>query len=38
MISIFNFFKTNKANIVFNKEYRAGYKNLWINNIRDYNP
>ncbi len=22
----------------FNKEYRKGYKNAWIDNIRDYTP
>ena len=32
------FFRTNKQNTIFNKEYRAAYNKLWINNIRDYYP
>lgn len=38
MISFVNFFKLNKKNTLFNKQYRSGYKNLWINSIRDYTP
>lgn len=27
-----------KPSYPFNKEYRRGYKNAWIDNIKDYNP
>jgi len=32
------FLKTKKSPIHFNKEFKDGYKNLWINNIKDYTP
>lgn len=38
MFSFIKFLQTNKSKQVFSKEYKEGYKNLWINNIRDYIP
>lgn len=35
---IMKFLRNNKNPVVLNKEYRAGYNKLWINNIRDYKP
>ena len=35
---IIKFLHMNKRNKVFSKEYKDGYRNLWINNMRDYNP
>lgn len=34
---IFSFF-SKKHSYPFNKEFRRGYKNAWINNIKDYTP
>ena len=31
-------FLSKKHSNQFNKEFRRGYKNAWINNIRDYTP
>ena len=31
-------FFSNKKSSQFNKEFRRGYKNAWINNIKDYTP
>lgn len=28
----------NKNQSPFDKNYRSGYKNLWINDIKDYKP
>ena len=41
IISFFNvkpsFFNSTPSNH-FNSEFRRGYKNAWINNIKDYTP
>ena len=29
---------SKKHSYPFNKEFRRGYKNAWINNIKDYTP
>ncbi len=34
---ILSFFSKNRP-YPFNKEFRRGYKNAWINNIKDYTP
>lgn len=31
-------FLSKKNSIPFNKEFRSGYKNAWINNIKNYTP
>jgi len=31
-------FFSRKSPHQFNKEYKKGYKNAWINNIKDYTP
>ena len=33
-----NIFRSNKNRIHFTQEYRNGYSNLWINNIKNYSP
>lgn len=38
MFFLFNFIQNNKNRTPFNKNYRNGYKNLWINNIKNYTP
>lgn len=35
---IFLELQQNKKKHVFSKEYKRGYKKLWINSIRDYSP
>ena len=36
---IVSFFSSNNSDkYPFNKEFRRGYKNSWINSIKDYNP
>ncbi len=36
---ILSFFsKPQPESYPFNKEFRKGYKNTWINNIKDYTP
>lgn len=34
---IISFFSKNRPS-PFNKEFRKGYKNAWIDNIKDYTP
>ncbi len=34
---ILSFFSKKKS-YPFNKEFRKGYKNAWIDNIKDYTP
>ncbi len=37
--SIINFFKSNKQKShVFDERYRAGYRKLWINSLKNYYP
>ena len=31
-------FLSKKPSSPFTKEYRRGYRNAWINNIKDYTP
>lgn len=35
--NIISFFQKKNAS-PFGKEFRRGYKNTWINNIKDYRP
>jgi hypothetical protein len=35
---ITRFFQNRYQNKIFGKEYRSAYKNLWINELRDYTP
>lgn len=35
---LFNFIKNNKNQTPFDKNYKNGYKNLWINNLKNYTP
>ena len=32
------YFFSKKHEYPFNKEFRKGYKNAWIDNIKDYTP
>jgi hypothetical protein len=36
--SIVSFFRLKKPLHHFNKNFRNGYKNKWINDIKNYNP
>ena len=38
MLNFIKFCKSNNKIILFNKEYRNGYKKCWIDNLRDYKP
>ena len=39
IVSFFNFKHSSiKPSSHFNSEFRRGYKNAWINNIKDYTP
>ena len=38
MLNFIKFCKSNNKQVLFNKEYRNGYKKMWINNLRDYKP
>lgn len=35
---IISFFKTKQHVSHFNKKYRDSYRNLWINDIKNYKP
>lgn len=36
--SFTSLFKVNKPSYIYSKEFKSGYKKLWIDNIRDYTP
>ena len=36
MFNFIRFFTSNNKVVLFNKEYRNGYKKSWIDNLRDY--
>lgn len=36
--TIANWLSNKKNYSPFNQKYRSGYKNMWINNLRDYTP
>lgn len=38
MYSFIVFFLSKKPSHQFSKEFKRGYKNAWINNIKDYTP
>lgn len=38
MSFLFKFMKSNINKTPFDIKYRNGYKNLWINNLKDYTP
>lgn len=35
---VVNWLRPENKNALFNKEYRAGFNNSWINKIRHYRP
>lgn len=36
--TLISFMKPKKSLYHFNKDFRTGYRNAWINNIKDYTP